>query len=134
MRPPSLNRKGRLGEHALPLGLAAVLLWLVGALMVRVLPGVFESRWRTLVACLALVPLAELMLLLLGAVFGLEPAKRLPAAAWLGIVMLACHVMALVLWPQLYGTDDATVRHGTAWLMWAAATPIASAWFRHERA
>lgn len=129
-----MNRKGQLGEHALPLGLAAILLWLIAALAIRALPGAFESKWWTLVACLAMIPIAELTLLILGVAFGLERNKRLPAAAWLGLVVIACHSLTLLFWPSLYGSAETTVRHGASWLAWAAICPVANARFWAERA
>jgi hypothetical protein len=134
MAPTPIHRKGRLGEHTLPLALAGILLWLIAALAVRVLSGVFDSPWRSLGACLAMIPLAELVLLTFGAMLGIERRARLPAAAWLGIVVIACHTLGLMLWPQLYGADPAVVRHGAAWLGWAAICPAANAWFWSERA
>ena len=130
---PPRNRKSRLGEHALPLVFAGIAVWAIGALMVRVFPVLFESRWRTLALLFAMVPLAEIALMVLGAVLGLERAKRLPAAAWLGIVIIGCHALALVLWPTLYGADALVVHHGAAWLAWTGAAPILCAWIAAER-
>ncbi len=132
MPPTPMNRAGRLGEHALPLVLAGIGLWVIGALLVRVLPGLFESRWRTLLALLVTIPAAELLLMLLGAMLGIERDKRLPAAACLAIVVIGCHALALVLWPGLYGGEPIVVHHGGAWLAWAGISPVLCAWFRAE--
>jgi hypothetical protein len=133
MPPTSMNRTGRLGEHALPLALAGIGLWVIAALIVRVLPGVFESRWRTLLALFAAVPLAEVLLMVLGAVLGIDRPKRLPAAAFLAIIVIGCHVLTLVLWPSLYGADALVVHHGGAWLAWAGMAPVLCAWLASER-
>jgi hypothetical protein len=133
MPPTSMNRTGRLGEHALPLALAGIGLWVIATLIVRVLPGLFESRGRTLLALVAAIPMAELLLMLLGAMLGIERGKRLPAAACLAIVVIGCHALALVLWPSLYGAEPVVVHHGGAWLAWAGIAPVLCAWLAAER-
>lgn len=133
MPPTSMNRSGRLGEHGLPLVLAAILLWVIGALVVRVMPGVFDRRWTTLLAMLAAIPAAELLLFVLGALLGIERGKRLPAASVLGVVVIGCHALALVLWPGMYGAEAVVVHHGGAWLAWAGIAPVLCAWFAAER-
>lgn len=133
MPPTSRNRNGRLGEHTLPLALAGIGLWVIGALIVRVLPGVFESRWQTLAALLLAIPAAEVLLIGLGALLGIERAKRLPAAAWIGIVVVACHALAMVVWPDSYGPDALAALRGSAWLGWMAVAPTLCAWIAFER-
>jgi hypothetical protein len=133
MPPTSMNRTGRLGEHALPLMLSGIGLWVIGALIVRILPGLFESQWRTLLALVVAIPTAELLLMLLGAMLGIERAKRLPAAACLAVVVIGCHALALVLWPGLYGAEPMVVHHGGAWLAWAGIAPVLCAWLAAER-
>lgn len=133
MPPTSMNRTGRLGEHALPLALAGVGLWVIGSLVVRALPGLFESRWQTLVALLASVLAAEALLILLGTMLGIERAKRLPAAAWLGVIVIGCHALALVVWPDVYGTDALAVLRGAGWLAWTGIAPTLCAWIAFER-
>ena len=133
MPPTSMNRTGRLGEHTLPLALAGLGLWVIGALVVRILPGVFESRWQTIVALLLAIPAAEALLILLGTMLGIERAKRLPAAAWLGIVVMGCHALAMVVWPDAYGAEALAALRGAAWLAWTGVAPILCAWIAFER-
>lgn len=133
MPPTSMNRSGRLGEHALPTALAGVGVWLVLALVIRVVPGVFEKRWTTLVAMLVAVPLAELLLMLMGALLSVERGKRLPVAAFLSVSIIGCHALALVLWPGLYGAEPLGVHHGGAWLAWAGVAPVLCASLAAER-
>jgi uncharacterized membrane protein YhdT len=125
--------KLRLGEHALPLALTAVAVWLVAALIVHSFPGLFESKLRLGLALLAMLPIAETILVLVGVVLGLERPKRLPAASLLAIVALACHTVALVWWPSLYGNDETIVRHGGAWVTWTFTSLVVMAWFEAER-
>ena len=129
----STKRTSRLGEHVLPLALAGIGLWVIGALIIRVLPGVFESRWQTFAALFAVVPAAELLLIGLGTLLGIERTKRLPAAAWLGVVVMACHATAMVVWPDSYGPEALAALRGSAWLTWAAVAPTLCAWIAFER-
>ncbi len=133
MARAALRNKLRLGEHAFPLAIAALALWLVAALAVRALPGLFESRVRVALLMLATVPFAELLLMTVGAILGFERPKRLPAAAWLALIGLAAHTLALVWWPTLFGTDEAIVRHGAAWIVWAFASVVGMAWIAAEK-
>jgi hypothetical protein len=126
------RRKTALGEHALPLGVTGVALWLIGALVVRSLPGAFESRWWLLLLFL-LMPLAVWTLLaVVGTILNLERPKRLGAAALLATVALTCHGVALVWWPTLYGSDELIVRHGAAWLTYGFAVIVGLAWYGAE--
>lgn len=127
------RKKAKLGEHALPIAVTALLLWLVGALCIRSFPALFEARGRAMLAMLASIPLAAVILLVTDWILGLERNKALPAAALLAIIALACHVLALVWWPSLYGADEAVVRHGAAWLVWTFAAIVGSAWLSAER-
>jgi hypothetical protein len=122
----------RLGEHTLPLAITALTLALLMALIIRSLPALFESRGRLLALLAAMLPLAEALLFVLGIVLGLERAKRLPAAAFVGAIVLAVHALALLWWPSLYGVDETIVRHGAAWCMWSVACLVAAAWYAAE--
>lgn len=124
---------GRIGEHALPLACAGLALWLIGALVIRLQPALFESRWLALAALVAAIPMAEVTLLTIGALLDIERRKRLPAAAFLGAVIIACHALALVAWPSLYGEPSLSSLRGAGWLAWAAVCPTLSAWFWAER-
>ena len=126
-------KKQRLGEHALPIALAGVGLWLAAALLVRALPGVFEGRVQTLIAMLLLFPAAEIGLRVLSAILGIERTKGLPAGALLGMIVVLCHGLALVLWPSLYGAGIETAGHGAAFVAWAGAAPVLCAWYAAER-
>jgi hypothetical protein len=134
MARPAIRSKVRLGEHGLPLAIVGVALWLVAALVVRSFPGMFEGRWRLALMMLAMIPLAEVVLLLVGIVLGFERPKRLPAAALVAMVGLAMHALALVWWPSLYGTDEMIVRHGAAWIALAFAALVGMAWHARETA
>ena len=127
------RKKTKLGEHALPVTVTAVLLWLVGALCIHSFPALFEARGRVMLMMLAAVPLAIVILLVTDWILGLERNKALPAAALLAIIALACHVLALIWWPSLYGADEAIVRHGAAWLVWTFAAVVGAAWISAER-
>jgi hypothetical protein len=127
------KRKLQIGEHGLPLALAAVLAALIAALLVRALPGLFEHRGRVLMLCLATVFATEVLLRLGGAVLGIEAAKRVAPAAWFGAMLICCHTLGLLFWPQLYGADETIVRHGSAWIMFAAVCPILNARYGAER-
>lgn len=127
------SKKAKLGEHALPITVTALLLWLVGALCVRSFPGLFEARSHVMLAMLVSVPLAVVIMLAMDWILGLERNKALPAATLLAVIALACHVLALIWWPSLYGADESIVRHGSAWLVWTFAAIIGAAWVSAER-
>lgn len=126
------RKKTKLGEHALPLIVTALTLWLVAALCVRSFPSLFETRARLMLAMLAMLPIAELVLTIAGWIMGMERPKRLPAAALLAVVALACHALAVVWWPSLYGSDETVMRHGSAWLVWTFAAIVGAAWISAE--
>jgi hypothetical protein len=130
----SRRRKLQIGEHGLPLALTALLAAVLSALLVRALPGVFEHRGRVLFVCLTTIVATEFLLRFGGAVLGIEASKRVAPAAWFGAVLICCHALGLLLWPQLYGTDETIVRHGSAWIMFAAVCPVLNARFWAERA
>lgn len=127
------SKKAKLGEHALPVTVTALLLWLVGALCIRSFPAIFEYRGRLMLAMLASLPIAFVIMTATDWIMGLERTKALPAAALLSVMALACHVLAIVWWPSLYGSDEAIVRHGSAWLVWTFAAIVGIAWVSAER-
>lgn len=127
------SKKTKLGEHALPVTLTALLLWLVGALCIRSFPAMFDSRGQLMLAMLASIPIAVIVLIALDWIMGLERTKGLPAASLLAVVGLACHTIAIVWWPSLYGADETIIRHGTAWLVWTFAAMVGAAWYFAER-
>jgi uncharacterized membrane protein YhdT len=126
------RRKTAIGEHALPLGVTGVFMWLVGALIVRSAPTMFQNRWWLALAFLLMPLIVWTLLALLGTILNLERPKRLGAASLLAAVALTCHGIALVWWPTLYGTDDLIVRHGAAWFTYTFAVVVGLAWYGAE--
>jgi hypothetical protein len=127
------QRKFQIGEHGLPLALTAIGAWLLAMLAIRLLPSLFENRPRVLLLCLVAIGASEVGLRLGGALLGVEASKRLPLAAWFAAVLLLCHALAQLFWPSLYGSDEMIMRHGNAWIMFAAICPILNARYWSER-
>jgi 4-amino-4-deoxy-L-arabinose transferase-like glycosyltransferase len=127
------RRLRRIGEHGLPLAAVACLAWLVAALAVRALPGLFESRGWAIGMCLAAVLVSDPLVRLAGAVLGIPRPERAAPAGWFAACVLACHALALLFWPSIYGSDEAVARNGQAWLVVAAIAPVFVARFWAER-
>jgi asparagine N-glycosylation enzyme membrane subunit Stt3 len=127
------RRLRRIGEHGLPLAAAACLAWLVAALVVRGLPGLFDGLGRTLAMCLAALLASDPLVRLAGAMLGIARAERAAPAGWFAACALCCHALALLVWPGIYGSDDSIARHGQAWLVFAAVSPVFVARFWAER-
>jgi hypothetical protein len=127
------RRRFQIGEHALPLGMAAMGAWLVSVLFARLASGLFEARWSVLLVCAATLLVTELLVRIAGTVLGIEESKRVAPAAWFAAILAICNALTLILWPSLYASNEVVVRHVSAWMTFAAISPILNAWFWAER-
>lgn len=123
------ERQAQLGEHVLPLLLAGFVLWLMAAMAVRIFPAPFQGGWMTVAAYAAGLPVAELLMLLLGVLLGLKRAQRLSAAVVLSAVVLLLVGLSLAAFPAIYGADPVAMRTGAGWLVWSSALLLLSAWY-----
>jgi hypothetical protein len=123
------NRRGQLGEHVLPLTLAGALVWLVTALLVRIYPDPFAGGWLTFGMFVVSLPLAELIMLAIGGLLGLQRPQRLAAVVVLAAVVLLLTSVSMATIPWLYGAETTAARTAAAWIIWSAALLLLSAWY-----